>query len=368
MMEALARFAAVAVVWIGASGGAAGQQTDPVTAAFERFRAAEPAVKRALLDDLRASVLASDDAGVRAWLALREEALAERTCAPEPPRFFDPARFAPIWRRAFVPEDDPLAERVREEMRPWDNEPRCMLVTHRYDYGRDCIVRTGGAPDPDAELYDYLLGYPPDAALLVAFLESRLDFREDLDELARFFAHAYCDRAGNCFRGVTLYDAWAARSTLGIEAPDVDAIAFARLVLGDESYASPIPAGPARRRLYEAIHDRFLEYFRHRTWIEAAANLFLNPEAALRPEHEGLRERLFDAFAASGGDPERLARSFRQAGDRDRWIERIDRLRREHPERYRRGLAWRDEANRRRWWIAEAAYAQLREYGFLTDG
>src|SRR5690606_33455348 len=120
-----------------------------------------------------------------------------------------------------------------------------------------------------------------------------------------------------------------------------------------------------RSALYEKISEGFLRYHRHRSWIEAAANVYLNPEAMIRKEHENLRERLWTSFGVLEDDVSRIASQFERAGDRNAWYESIDALNRDDKRTLYRGHRWREERNATRWVIAEETYRVLREYGML---
>ncbi|MFG0318274.1 MAG: hypothetical protein ACF8XB_13445, partial [Planctomycetota bacterium JB042] len=263
-----------------------GDAVDPLARAVETFRHSEPETRAAILADVRTALEASEDEGVKHLLRLGERARRELKTKPwKGLRYYEPKKYAPLFPREFVPKDGDQAAYTYDSMRPWDNEPRCQAIRVRYDYAANRGVDLGVEPSADALLMDYLWGYPPDADRTIAWLEQELDFANDLDELADYFGHAYCDREGACFPNVTIYDVWASQRDFGhIEMPDGDAIAYAIHILGDKSYHSPIPAGRRRAALYEEISKGFLRTYRHRSWVEAAANVYLNPEAVMRTD------------------------------------------------------------------------------------
>ena len=88
-----------------------------------------------------------------------------------------------------------------------------------YDYAARELRRTQELDDPDRIFRNGLAGFPPDLDLAEALVEMALDDGAEQDK-ARAFGHAYTDRTGNVFTGLTLYDAWASGSNM--EMPDID--------------------------------------------------------------------------------------------------------------------------------------------------
>jgi hypothetical protein len=343
---------------------------DAVTTAWRAFSALDEAPRRAVLEAIDARLLADTDPELQRLLALLTRARAELAIEPVPePAFHDPATYAPgpfrrgEIERAFAPPEsdaNPYYEQRFAVAATWPPFPLAV----GYDFGKNRGIRWRAAlPDAD-QLWLLLWGHHPQSDLLHAFLCAQLDFAAEHDAAAEHFRRAYCDLSGTAYRGVQLYHAFA--STQAIDMPDVDVIAFARNVAKDRSFTSPIPANAKREKLYEAIRTRFLAYYQHRTWIEAAATIYLDPEARLREEHEGLRERLLFAFAEQAGDPAKLRASFAQAKTRDAWIERIDRAL-EQPGARAAGASQRALRVARRARIGEHARAVLREHGLLRE-
>jgi len=349
------------------SEGAQGAE-DPEPERLDRavllFGAREPDVQRQILDEIREEIESSEDDGVRSLIALGKRARRQLKQKPwAGPKFYEPEIYAPIQAaRSFVHVESADAEQQYNLMRAYENgtEYACGI---RYDYGQDLarVLRT--EPAPSERLLDYLAGYPPDADLLIAWLESRFDHDRTLDSIAEYFDHAYCDRVGNCYSEITIYDAFASQSQ--IEMSDVDVIAYARKILKDKSYRSPIPAGRRREELYGKIRDGFLLYYRHRVLAEGAANLMVNPEAFLRDDHEGLRERLLVCFALEDSDVERIRARFVKAKDRDSFIEQMDDVVEADRKRLAAGYEWARRRNESRWVIARAAYAVLGRHELL---
>jgi hypothetical protein len=106
------------------------------------------------------------------------------------------------------------------------------------------------------------------------------------------FGHAYTDRSGTVYTGITLYDAWA--SGTEIEMPDVDTLGIVHTVLDDwKTWTAPI--SPAQHDdLYGKLGDLFKAAHRHRGLRHALAQSYLVGSAALR---DGYAPHL-DAFHA----------------------------------------------------------------------
>lgn len=345
---------------------AAQDEAGPLDAAFQAFQEAPKETQKAVIAEIIERVEASDDASLKQLLELRDQAREELKVVPRPsPKYYDPEVWAPgLYRRRFADPEDSGTSMVTGMYRPWESKPPFMARIE-YDFGDDVGLDSGVDPSLQDALWDLLYGYPPGADVLVAYLAMKWDFDEGMDPYARHFSHLYCDLSGNAYREVTLYDALASGESMDM--PDVDVIPYARLILKDKSFKSPIPPNARRERLYEKIKNGFLEFFRHRTWIEAAANLYVNPEAEIRPEHEPLRKRLLYAFALDGGDLDKIRSRFVKAKERRDFIRQVDGLaindRREDEKR----LEFVTRINNARWAIARICYAVLREYGLLKD-
>jgi hypothetical protein len=372
MSSSASAFAALVAWALVAAGMARAQEPaeDAVTVAWRAFGALDEAPRRSILEAIEARLRGDADPALARRLALRERARAELAIEAAPaPAFHDPATYAPgpfrrgEVERAFAPAESDANAYFEQRFQVAACWPPFPLAVG-YDFGRNRGIRFRAAlPDAD-QLWLLLWGHLPETDLLHAFLCAELDFAAEHDAAAEHFRRAYCDLAGTAYRGVQLYHAFA--STQPIDMPDVDVIAFARNVAKDRSFTSPIPANAKREKLYAAIRARFLTYYQHRTWIEAAATIYLDPEARLRAEHEGLRERLLLAFAQAGSEVEKLRASFQRAKTRDAWIEAQDRAFAE-ASAHARAAAERSARAALRARIAEHARAVLREQGLLRE-
>ncbi len=140
-----------------------------------------------------------------------------------------------------------------------------------YDWSLGRPVRARGF-DPLADGFENALaGYPPDLGLVRVLVLARLDRGEERRALAAF-GHAYADREGTVFPGVTLFDAW--NSGTKIEMPDIDALGVLHDLEDDwRSFVSPVPPRD-QPRLYARLQTLFEPARRYRTLREAIADTF----------------------------------------------------------------------------------------------
>jgi hypothetical protein len=351
-----------------AQGPSADPPRDPTAAeleeAWNRFGQAPAAAQQALVDEVTTRVEACDDQELRLLLGMRDRAAKELQPRPARAReFHDPKKYGVRVVRAAVDPSSAAAAEKRELYKPWENAPP-LASRVTWDLGRDEAIDAGAPVDPLGQLESFLNGYPPRADLLVAWVERKFDFDESLDARFAHFEHVYCDLDGHAFPEVTLYDAFSSGSDMDM--PDVEVIAYARGVLKDDSFVSPIPPDAKRQRLYIQVGEGFLACFRYRVWIEAAANTFVRPEAPIRGTHEGLRSRLLDLFGQEEGDLERVAKRLKAQGDRGGFLAEMDSAGDTDPklaEKMRRFCARRAESQ---WAVARIAYAVMREQGMLA--
>lgn len=340
---------------------------DPLTDALLIFREAAPEVQTSIITSIRERVEASQDPGVRTLLSMRDKARKDLDRIPfEGPRFFEPKVYAPVQSaRSYVAADTWDYERQRDLMRPWESDPPYWSIKVFYSYGDNKAWELPDALTPEHYLQDFFLGFPPDVDVLAVWLERQFDHDKSLDKIADHFAHAYCDRVGNCYAHITIYDAFASQSQ--IEMSDVDVIAFARNVQNDRSFVSPIPGNAKRQRLYDDMKASFTKYFQHRTLCEAAARIYVSPDCWIRPDHEGLRRRLWYLFALDKGDISKVRTRLVRWKDRDSMIEAVDVMIDKDKDVDFKANKWASERNAARFVIADLTKDVLRERGFLRD-
>jgi hypothetical protein len=342
---------------------------DPITTAYEQFGKSPGEKRAAIVAEIARRIEECQDAGVRHLLALRDRAVRElKIVNRQAPAYYDPALYAPQARRHFAEATDAI---VAETAGRFDRVGSVPMYNGRisYDFGLNVGVDSGKDPSSDDVLWNYLYGYPPGADVLVAWLELKLDHDDTVDLLAEHFSHCYCDLEGTCFANLSLYDAFAAAAVAeqNIDMPDPDVIAFARLVLKDDSFVSPIPPDSRQRELFGHETDYFLRYFRHRTFVEYCANLLVNPEIPISYAHEQLRERILYCFHLDGRDLTKIRNRLIRYGDRGNFVNSIDKLTLEDPYWRARAQEVAAAENETRWVIARLAYDVLRAEGLYKE-
>lgn len=339
---------------------------DPFAAAVANLEALSIEEQTAVADSIAASIESAKDPGIAKLLALRDRARKELRIEPaEPPRFFEHSVYAPSQNpRSFVDPSSSEAARQAQTMRPWENVAPFWVTRIRYDFAADC-GREGPAPTPGERVMDHLCGAIPDQDLLSAWIEWRLDTKDSFNPIAEHLSHAYCDLNGSCFPNVTLYDALA--STQGMDMPDVDVIAFARNLLKDDSFHSPIPANSKREALYQKVNEAFSDYFRYRTSIQYAAWIFVHPDCDIRTDHVGLREFYWTLFAKTKDSFDAAAKEWKGFKDREAFKEKVNAWRRSDGSIVKSASDWRANKNAVRWAVNAIAVDQLKARGLWVD-
>ncbi len=344
---------------------------EAVSAAYRRFQAAHDDIRAAVVRDITVRIEESQDEAVREVLSLRDRAVDRLEIRPaREPAFHDPDLYTPgQWSRKWADAAAPRSLKIAERFGPWDWDRPLAGGTAsgngcgiRYDFAANVGRLGAGDPTPDAALLDLVYGYAPGSDALIAWLMGHWDHRGDLDPVAEHFSFNYCDRDGTCYPGVDLWDALG--SGFEVEMPDVDVVAYFTKVVGKNIPRSPIPSF-AHGRLYDEISKGFTPYWQHRTLLEAAALLYVNPAGPLRPQHEEMRERLLYLFFEEQGDIGRIGRRIKKAGGRDELMEALDANAKSDPGYIRK---WREFAGRRneaRVWVSAMARRVLDEYGFF---
>ena len=216
--------------------------------------------------------------------------------------FFDPAVHAPAQpiprkRLAF---DDSQAVAARKKFAPARDPMQRAWV---YDWTCGELRRTRDERDAELLFQNGLLGIPPRADLAEALLLQQLDDGSERAVLTAF-AHAYTDRSGTVFPGVTLFDAWGSGAEM--EMPDVDVLGVIHTVLDEwKKWKAPIPGGK-QKKAYAAVEELFLPAFRYRRLREAFAANYLRgkaiPSDTFAPNILGLNA-MWEEVA---GDPAKL--------------------------------------------------------------
>lgn len=243
------------------------------------FAALEPGERKELLDyvalELRAKNRVQDELLHRALLLDPREpaAFAEPVAAP----FFDPATHAPAQPIARHPmgESDPALAAARKRLHGPD-APSALQSAWSYDYARREVLRLRGWDDAARVFANALAGYPPGTDLAEALVEKALDDGAQQKAFAAF-AHAYTDRRGNVYAGITLFDAYS--SGKEFEMPDVDTLGLWHTLRDDwKTYVAPVKNPDP---LYKALGQSFLVVSHQRGLRHALALCYLEAEPAL---------------------------------------------------------------------------------------
>lgn len=343
------------------------EPADPLAIAFDEFVAAPTRVKESVLREIAEALDASEDPGVQRVAALIQRARRElKIQNAAPPRFRDPRDYAPLQpARTFLDAGSTNALNKAAEFYRYGSES-LSIGRVRYDFALNVGIDLGTEIAPEDQLWNYFNGYLPGSDVLIAWLEHQLDHRDDLDEIGEHFSFCFATLEGTTYPNITLYDAFS--SFDGVDMPDVDVIAYAHHILQDDSFVSPIPPGANQQELYALVHDGFLRYYRHRTFVEYVANLFLNPESPIGYDHEAIRDRVMYAFALDEMNVQKIRHRLLTCDTRGGFVQAIDRLTETDAAWRVKGNRVTSELNRMRWEVAGAAYTVLRRHHFLRDG
>lgn len=337
---------------------------------LERARAAEEAAllaawnsldgdqKRAVVAKLRERLGSLDTLQARLMRLVLAGSPTPDLVAGETP-FYDPEVHAPgdpIPRTRLAP-DDPRVLEARSELLPSTAE-RALRASWTYDWASGKLARSGDPEDPDAIFANALLGYPPELDLALALTLRAIDGAHERKTLAAF-AHAYTDRDGNVYPGITLYDAWLSAKT--IEMPDVDVLGIVHDLLGDwERWVAPVP-GAQHEELYERIGKLFQPARRYREFREALADCFLIGHPVERGEFGPLRRNLHALWAMHGSQPSTLGPLLPDSRKRDDFLKALVEHCRKEPQVYLDGKKRLIELERSGQAVRAAALAALDE-------
>jgi len=237
----------------------------------------------------------------------------------EPGPFYEPEVHAPGQpiRRKPLPESSRQVEKLRKQFFYRVPERR-LDSAWAYDWTTGELRRTQRLDDPDRLFRNALHGFPPDLDLAEALVVRALDRGEERKALTAF-AHAYTDREGHVFTGLTLYDAWASASNM--EMPDVDILGVYHDLVGDWSrYKAPIPTA-AHDELYEKIGELFADAHHYRGLRTALARCYLTGLPVLRDGYDGSRERFHALWDEKESTPAKLAEALPDAKGWERFLE-----------------------------------------------
>lgn len=244
----------------------------------------------------------------------------------EPAPFYEPEVHTPgqpIARKP-LPESSRQVEKLRKQFFYRVPERR-LDSAWAFDWTTGELRRTQRLDDPDRLFRNALKGFPPDLDLAEALVERALDRGEQRRALTAF-AHAYTDREGRVFTGLTLYDAWASASNM--EMPDVDVLGIYHDLVGDwNRYEAPIPTA-AHDELYEKIGELFAGAHHYRGLRTALARCYLTGYPVLRDGYDANRERFQALWDEHESTPAKLAEALPDAKQWERflasWVKKHD--------------------------------------------
>lgn len=172
-----------------------------------------------------------------------------------------------------------------------------------YDYAARALRRLPHEDDPRRVFENALLGLPPNWDLAEAWVESQLDDGSQ-QKAAVAFGHAYTDRQGGVYPGITLYDAHASKTS--IEMPDVDCLGVLHDLTGDwNTFKAMVPANQ-QQPLYERIAGLFSPLFRHRSLRENLARTFVCGTTELRDGYQANLDNFHALWESVASDPAQM--------------------------------------------------------------
>jgi hypothetical protein len=228
------------------------------------------------------------------------------------------------------------------------------------DYPERTLVRLPHQDDPVRVFENGLAGMAPEWDLAEALVELRLD-DGSLQKSFQAFGHAYTDRWGGVYPGITLYDAHASLST--IEMPDVDALGILHDLVGDwDTYHSPVPS-EQHAELYAKIQELFRPIVRHRGLRTNLARTYLCGSAELRDSYRHNLDNFHALWESVASDPAALKPNLpNDAGWRD-YLQAWDDSLRATPELFLRGTSRHAALERDAQTVRATLLRLLDEYG-----
>ncbi len=277
--------------------------------------------------------------------------------------FYDPQTHAPaqpIARKA-LPVTSKLLAKKREQF--FFRVPeRALDSGWVYDYTTRELRRTQRSDDPERLFANALAGFPPNLDLAEALVEMQLDRGAEQRSLTAF-AHAYTDRSGNVYTGLTLYDAWASGSNM--EMPDIDTLGVVHDLDGDwKTYKAPVP-GSKQRKLYDHVGELFIPAHRYRGLRHAMAMTFLSGYPKLRDGYGLNLDRLHALWDDESSTPAAMAERLPDAKHwkkfLEKWVSKTDRSK----SLSAKGIARRDTLYRDSLWVRKKLLEVMIQAGHL---
>ena len=237
---------------------------------------------------------------------------------PQADPVFDPKTHAPAQPIARVP----AATESKAYQRQWTRllafrKDRRLRSAWSYDYVARTVERVGDPRDPAHLFENGIQGFAPDLDLVEALTQMALDDGA-LQAVHAAFGHTYAIRSGQCFPGITLYDAWS--SGQKIEMPDVECLGLLHILLDDwKSFTAPVP-GNRQKPLYQKIEELFLPIYRARSLQTALARSYLIAAPKLDDGYAGTETFLHHRWELASSDPAKLQGELPAAKKWESWM------------------------------------------------
>ena len=196
--------------------------------------------------------------------------------------------------------------------RLWDAFDRKIVRDHvaerhwRVDYepATRKLVKLSAERDKTTELRLLLRGELPDEDLARAVILSQLKSSGVLLAETEFFAHSYSDRDGNAYQGMSLAEVWS--SSVELEVPDVDALAYIQKVWNDATVRPPLD-GADHAKWYPRMGES-LERVRHRQQLSRSlVAIWFDGRPKLRDGYDASIDIMHALVAKSGENAARVA-------------------------------------------------------------
>jgi hypothetical protein len=301
------------------------------------------------------------------WILKQQDRDPQRWPVLAPPPAFDPVVHAPAQPIARKPLDpaSPAAKAATERIlgaNESDGARTRLVPGYVYDYATGELRRVGG-DEPQRIFENALRGHPPKLDLVEALVERMLDDGSQ-KQRALAFSHAYSDRSGNVFPGITLYEAYG--SGTDIEMPDVETLGIVHTLFDDwTTWKAPI-SGPQQEPLYEKIGAEFVALHRHRGLRHAVSMTFARGMSSLPDGYDGLLDNFHALWEDCKSTPETLADRLPSPAD---WTKFLDGWRKRCIDdgglyaagQNRRGVLDSDERA-----VRATLFRVLEEYGAMT--
>lgn len=192
----------------------------------------------------------------------------------------------------------------------------------RWSSGRQSLIPPSEkAQTEKQQLQRMLQGQWPQVDYWTAVLEGQLDHETIRHEAAAYFEHNYRDRDGRFYEGISIADMWNSRREFGIS--DVEAVAFMREILKDDSVQSPIP-GRLHNGIYQMIRDEYADWREYSELRRALAVVFFDPQGEVPLILKSSAPRLDLAWAIVGDDPPTMVKWLRQHKDRSSFLGSVE--------------------------------------------